>query len=442
MTLRVNPAVKRSGLRRLSKALIGALPAAAVCLALAAPAAQAIPPPAPALTGTVPPSPSTSLTPLIQGVADGIITRRVPRSGVAGRIITRGSSTVTISIYTNPNCTGTPVAAGTGVELEGAGIGVTVAPDSITTFYADATDSSLSTSPCSNPGLIYQQVTSGPGPPTPASVSPGSPANDNSPRVSGASAVGTTVKLYSDATCTGTLLGSGSAAEFAGSGIQASVADDTTTTVYASASLAGVNSICSAAFVTYREDSTAPKTPELKVLPASRANDNNPRLTGSAPGASMVKIYDNSKCNGQPLVTGTPAELDAGFQLSVAENSTSSFFARATDNAGNSSACSAAPVLFVEDSLPPRTRITLGPGTKTRKRGATFRFTDATANPGTKFLCKLDRGKWRSCRTPRKFGHLRFGKHTVRVKAVDAAGNKERLGAKRRFKVIGRPRHR
>ena len=91
---------------------------------------------------------------------------------------------------------------------------------------------------------------------------------------------------------------------------------------------------------------------------------------------------------------------------------------------------------YIEDSLAPRTRITLGPGAKTRRRTAVFRFLDATGNPGTTFLCRLDRGKWRACKTPRSFRRLRFGRHVVRVKATDAAGNRETVGAKRRFKVI------
>ena len=257
---------------------------------------------------------------------------------------------------------------------------------------------------------------------------------------SGSSAPGTTVRLFNGPTCTGTVLGSGSAVEFAAGGILASLPDDTTTTIYASASLAGVNSICSATSVTYREDSTPPHVPELSILPGARANDNHPRLTGSAPGATAVRIHDNPDCNGTPLASGTPAELTAGFPFQVEDNSSTDFFGIATDAAGNSSGCSAAPVTYVEDSLAPHTRITLGPGVKTQRRTAVFRFLDATGDLGTTFLCKLDRGKWKACRTPRRFGKLRYGRHVVRVKAIDAAGNREQAGAKRRFKVIHRRR--
>ena len=417
--------------------LAGAL--ALACLLAPASAAGAIPK-APALTATVPPSPSTSLTPSIRGRTDGIITTRTPRRLAGGIIRTGASSSLTITIYTDPNCAGPAVASGPGDELEAAGIPVTVLPDSTTTFYATATDGAFNVSPCSNPGLTYQQVTTGPGPPSLASVTPASPANDNTPQVTGSSAPGTTVKLFGGPTCTGTPLGSGSAVEFAAGGIQASVANDTTTTIYASASLAGVNSICSATSLTYREDSTPPRVPELSVLPGARANDNNPTVTGSAPGATAVSIHENATCNGTPLASGTPAELAAGFPFEVEDNSVTDLFAIATDAAGNSSGCSPAPVLYTEDSLAPHTRITLAPGAKTRRRTAVFRFLDATGNPGTTFLCKLDRGKWRPCRTPRKFRRLRFGRHVVRVRATDAAGNRERVGVKHRFKVIRRVR--
>ena len=237
-------------------------PGAPLVACLLAPASAAGAPKAPALTGTVPPSPSTSLTPLIRGRADGIITTR-SRGAVRGPDRSQALRSLTITIYADPNCTGTVLAQPARVtSSKQAGIPVTVAPDSTTTFYATATDGALHVSPCSNPGLTYQQVTTGPGPPSPASVSPASPANDNTPQVSGSSAPGTTVKLFSSPTCTGTPLGSGSAVEFAAGGIQASVANDSTTTIYASASLAGVNSICSATSVTYREDSTPPAGPD------------------------------------------------------------------------------------------------------------------------------------------------------------------------------------
>jgi hypothetical protein len=94
-------------------------------------------------------------------------------------------------------------------------------------------------------------------------------------------------------------------------------------------------------------------------------------------------------------------------------------------------------VTYTEDSLAPRTRITMGPGVKTRKRKAVFRFTDATADPpGTTFKCKVDKAKWKRCSSPFHLKHLKLGLHSLAIRATDTAGNRERHPVKRRFIVV------
>ncbi len=95
-----------------------------------------------------------------------------------------------------------------------------------------------------------------PAAPTVSAVSPASPANDNTPKVSGTAPAGATVTLYGSATCTGTALATGTAAAFASPGLTITVADNSTTSVYATATTAGRTSACSTSFVTYVEDST------------------------------------------------------------------------------------------------------------------------------------------------------------------------------------------
>lgn len=51
------------------------------------------------------------------------------------------------------------------------------------------------------------------------------------------------------------------------------------------------------------------------------------------------------------------------------------------------------------------------------------------------FMCKLDRGRYRRCSSPQLFRHLRPGSHVIRVRAVDATGNKDRTPAVRRFEI-------
>jgi hypothetical protein len=171
-------------------------------------------------------------------------------------------------------------------------------------------------------------------------------------------------------------------------------------------------------------------------MPGSWSNNALPLVVGSAPGATRVQIYKNAACSGQPAASGPVSQLADGFPVSVAENATTRFYGEAIDADGKASNCGE-PTSYVEDSSPPLTRITFGPGVKTRKRVAVFRFADiADDPPGTTFLCKFDRRPWRTCQAPLKLQHLRPNAHTLRVKAIDAAGNEEAGGASRRFKVV------
>jgi hypothetical protein len=54
------------------------------------------------------------------------------------------------------------------------------------------------------------------------------------------------------------------------------------------------------------------------------------------------------------------------------------------------------------------------PSARTIDRAATFRF--AVEGGGVPFLCKLDSGPYRPCRSPRTYRHLAIGSHIFRVK--------------------------
>jgi hypothetical protein len=435
---------------------------------LAAPAQAA--PFKPVLTGTDPASPATSLTPRVQGREGGLITSIVRTSvsgnGAVGRALNPDAA---ITIYEgDPTCLnpGAVVEEGTVGDLEGAGIQIpdgVIATNSITTFYATQTDGN-GTSGCSE-GLKYRQVTAAPDPPVLGSVSPASPANDNFPRLIGSADPEAIISIFSGATCADEPLGAGPGAAFAGSGIQVSVLDNTITIFSARATLAGLPSACSSSSISYQEvtpkqdppptDPGAkdpggkakeppapdvpgkPPAPRLRTLPANAANNNTPLVTGSAPGAGRVEIFAESGCKGTPLTKGSATEFSAGLPVQVADNSTTAFYGVSIDGGNDRSLCSSSPAVYIEDSTKPLTRITMGPGVKTRKRTAVFRFLDSAGEtPGTTFLCKLDRRKWRACAPPFRAKRLTRRAHLFRVKAVDAAGNREEKPAKRRFKVV------
>ncbi len=97
---------------------------------------------------------------------------------------------------------------------------------------------------------------------------------------------------------------------------------------------------------------------------------------------------------------------------------------------------SSGAVSFAVDTLAPRTSIAKHPPklvrTRHRSLRATFRFRSSEA--GVAFVCKVDRGLLRFC--GRKFTRrYAAGRHTVRVRARDLAGNVDRTPAVFHFRV-------
>lgn len=370
----------------------------------------------------------------------------------------------TVRIYTAADCTGPIAAQGTVATLKGEGILVSspVTADSATLFYATQTDG-LEVSACSQ-GLRYRQVSSPPAAPVFTAVSPASPANENFPRLIGGADPDATISIYTTSLCTGTPVATGSGTEFSGEGIQVGVADNTETAFVAKATMAGFESGCSGP-VSYAEVTPLqpptdpnpggggssggggvdpgtpvkpPQPPRLRTDPGGSANNNLPRVAGSAAAGTGVRVFASPDCSGSVIAKGSAADLAAGFQVRVVDNAAIVFSAVAIGG-GAPSKCSD-PVVYVEDSLTPRTRITMGPASKTAKKKAVIRFTDTTGNsPGTTFLCKVDKKKWKACSSPLRLKKLKLRKYTVRVKASDPAGNVEAKGAKRTFRVISRP---
>ncbi len=101
-------------------------------------------------------------------------------------------------------------------------------------------------------------------------------------------------------------------------------------------------------------DTHAPAAPQITDSdPNSPANDNAPELKGSAAAGSTVKLFKTAGCTAGTLVAQGSAAAFAspGITALVADNTTTAFRARATDAAGNISACSGA-FTYVEDSTP------------------------------------------------------------------------------------------
>jgi hypothetical protein len=82
--------------------------------------------------------------------------------------------------------------------------------------------------------------------------------------------------------------------------------------------------------------------------------------------------------------------------------------------------------------LRPDTLITKGPSGAIHGHRATFRFRSDPAGAG--FECKLDKGRFKTCKPPKKYQHLSPGKHKFSVRAFNSAG-RDPFPATRSFRV-------
>jgi hypothetical protein len=105
---------------------------------------------------------------------------------------------------------------------------------------------------------------------------------------------------------------------------------------------------------------------------------------------------------------------------------------RATDAAGNVDPTPASRSWNV-DTAPPGTSIASGPSGIVRSASASFRFSSPEA--GARFECKLDRGVFIPCASPKSYSALSNGKHAFSVRARDAAGNVDATPAARSWTV-------
>ena len=173
-------------------------------------------------------------------------------------------------------------------------------------------------------------------------------------------------------------------------------------------------------------DVVAPKT-VITGGPSRATNDNTPVFTfRSGPDATFECRLDASAY--QPCtspVTTTPLPDGAH-----------TFTVRATDAVFNIEP-SPPTRKFTVDTVQPTTKLTKKPRHRFFKPKVKFKFT--SSEPGVHFQCQLDRKSWRGCRSPLRYW-VKVGKHTLKVRAVDAAGNVDPTPAHYTFKRLKRHR--
>jgi hypothetical protein len=74
--------------------------------------------------------------------------------------------------------------------------------------------------------------------------------------------------------------------------------------------------------------------------------------------------------------------------------------------------------------------------TKAKVTGTTVKFKFTASEKGAKFECKLDRKKFKLCKSPKTYKKLKPGKHVLKVRAVKGK-SVDPTPAKRKFKILG-----
>jgi CSLREA domain-containing protein len=83
----------------------------------------------------------------------------------------------------------------------------------------------------------------------------------------------------------------------------------------------------------------------------------------------------------------------------------------------------------------PQTKISAGPKAKSHSTTAKFEFSSSVG--GSTFQCKLDKGKFKKCKSPKQYKQLKPGKHVFEVRAVNSVGEADSTPATRKFTVLG-----
>jgi len=154
----------------------------------------------------------------------------------------------------------------------------------------------------------------------------------------------------------------------------------------------------------------------VSSTPAAPANNNSPTLNGTAEANSTIDVYTDSACT-SATATGT-ADGSGEFHIavSVGNNTTTTFYATATDALTNISPCSQG-FTYVEDSVNPLVTLTEKPPTLTNQTSASFSFLSNKSN--STFKCELDDdAEFSPCTSPKLYPGLGDGAHTFAVEAT------------------------
>jgi hypothetical protein len=166
------------------------------------------------------------------------------------------------------------------------------------------------------------------------------------------------------------------------------------------------------------------------LISMSFSSDGSTLAWGQDDGIYEANVSNPTNC---AVITGSVHQVVPGGAMPFVGAAALSAAAAPTSNpTPKPTPCSCTPP--PPPAAAPNTAIT-GMRLSKHSRQATLRFRGWGGAGALSFKCELDGGRWTSCRSPKVYRHLKKGRHTFEVKAVDARGKADPTPATRRFTV-------
>ena len=161
---------------------------------------------------------------------------------------------------------------------------------------------------------------------------------------------------------------------------------------------------------------TADQTPTPVISSAPALVTKSTTATFTFTDADLAATFECRLDTGDFSVCLSPAAYSS---LSDGQHT---FYVRAVDPLASEPTSATASYTWTIDTVPPPPPTILGPPNPTNSTSASFTFADSEA--GVTFACRLDASGFPPCPNPASYaGPLADGEHTLRARAVDAAGN-------------------
>ena len=157
--------------------------------------------------------------------------------------------------------------------------------------------------------------------------------------------------------------------------------------------------------------------------------------TGDRTGVSAPKLGALAN-NGGPTKTHAPLKGSPAIDKSnvcPAEKDQRGVIRPQDGDANGSKVCDIGAFELEADTTAPNTTITSGPSGSVKTNRATFRF--RSSEVGSRFQCSLDGGRYATCASSKTYTRLSNKRHTLRVRAIDQAGNVDQTPAVRNWTV-------